>query len=117
MKVVVKNQNTHFMFSIFFKSRLYDKIWKVMVESDSPKITCRTCIACWITKAINTHSKYGILIALPQHQRMLERVSITFYLHCPSFLLPIRIIVSGSFIYRHTAISINFPNISSVFKP
>jgi len=108
-----KNRNTHFMFSIFFKSRLCDIIWKVMVESDRPKMTTgRTCITCWITKAKNTHSNYVILIALPQHQRVLERVNITFYLQCLCCLLPTRIIVSGSFIYRHTAISINFPNIS-----
>jgi len=83
----------------FQKSHLYDIIWKIMVESGRPKMTtCRNCIICWITKATNTHSKYVILIALPQHQRMLERVKVTFYVHCLSCLLSIRIIVSGSFI-------------------
>jgi len=43
----------------------------------------RMRIACWITKATDTHSEYAKLIALPQQQWLLERASIIrLYVHC-----------------------------------
>jgi len=33
----------------------------------------RTSVACWITKATNTHSEYVILIAFPLQQWLHER--------------------------------------------
>jgi len=39
----------------------------------------RMRIACWITKATNTHSEYVILIAFPVQQRMHERASTLRY--------------------------------------
>jgi hypothetical protein len=46
----------------------------------------RMRIACWITKAIKTHSKYVILIAYPLQQRWHERGSILRYTHIVSRL-------------------------------
>jgi len=38
-------------------------MWKNVVERDRPQMTVwRMRIACWITKATNTHSEYVILI-------------------------------------------------------
>ena len=40
---------------------------KFLVEPGRPQMTTRCMrIACWIPKAINTHSHYVILIAVPQ---------------------------------------------------
>jgi len=36
-------------------------------------------IACWITKATETHSEYVIRIAFPLHNRLRERVSMLGY--------------------------------------
>jgi len=53
-------------------------------QATDDNIICRTCIACSITKSTDARSKYVTLIALPQHQRALERVNVTFYVHCLS---------------------------------
>jgi hypothetical protein len=42
-------------------------------------INRRMRIACWITKATNTHSEYVILIPFPQQQWL--RINVTLYLH------------------------------------
>jgi len=40
----------------------YEMMWDIKAEPDSPQMTIwRTRIACWITKATNTHSEYVIL--------------------------------------------------------
>jgi len=36
-------------------------------------------IACWILKAVNTHSEYVILIAFPLQQWLHERTSLLHY--------------------------------------
>jgi len=47
-----------------------------MVESDRPQMTIRRIrIACWITKATNTHSEYVIIIAFALQQWLHERAS------------------------------------------
>ena len=53
----------------FFLNRaFYEIMWKKYSTSgqatDGNMIQC-VCIACWITKATDTHSEYVILIALP----------------------------------------------------
>jgi hypothetical protein len=37
------------------------------------------CMACWITKATNTHSQYVILIAFPVQQWLHEHTSVLCY--------------------------------------
>jgi len=39
----------------------------------------RMRIACWITKATNTHSEYVILISFPQQEWLHERASVLRY--------------------------------------
>jgi hypothetical protein len=41
-------------------------------------------IACWITKATNTHSGYVILIVSPLQQRLHERAPVMLYVRCLS---------------------------------
>jgi hypothetical protein len=38
-------------------------------------------IACWITKATNTHSEYVILIAFPPQQWLHVRASVLLYMY------------------------------------
>ena len=55
-------------------------MWKSIVELVRLQMTIwRMRIACWVTKATNTHSKYAILIAVPRQQWMHERVSLLRY--------------------------------------
>jgi hypothetical protein len=76
-----ENQNTHFMFSNFFfwNPANYEIMWKNIVEPDRPQMTTwHRCIACWITKATNTHSAYVMLIAFPLQQWLHKHASILY---------------------------------------
>jgi len=56
-KSCTENQNTHFVFRIFFfrKSCVYEIMWKNIVEWGRPQMAIwRMRIACWIPKATNT---------------------------------------------------------------
>jgi len=58
----------------------YEIIWKNTVEPCRPQLKIwRMRISYWITKAINTHSKYVILIAFPLQQWLHESASILRY--------------------------------------
>jgi hypothetical protein len=47
---------------LFEYSAVYEKMWKNN-ESDRPQMTIwRMRIACWITKATNTHSEYVVIL-------------------------------------------------------
>jgi hypothetical protein len=77
-----ENQNTHFVFSNFSSENraVYETIWKNIVEPGRPQTTLRRMrTACWINKAIQTHSEYVILIALPPQQWLHERPSVLRY--------------------------------------
>jgi hypothetical protein len=58
------------IFPFFENRKVYEVMWKNIVEQDSPHMTIwRMRLACWITKATNTHTKVVIiLIAFPQQQ-------------------------------------------------
>jgi hypothetical protein len=45
-------------------------------QATDDNIIRRMRLACWITKATDTHSQYVILIAIPQQQWLSERASI-----------------------------------------
>jgi hypothetical protein len=56
-----ENPRTHFRFKNFFENRVFhEKMWKNVVElGRQARITIRYMrIACWIPKAVNTHSDY-----------------------------------------------------------
>jgi len=71
-------------------------MWKNTVESDRPHIIRLKHIACWITKATDTHSEYVLLIACLRQRCLLERTSV--YIAC---------LVSGAFVCSRIA-PINF---------
>jgi len=66
-------------------------MWKHMVHLDRPQMTCvmgRMRFACCVTKAIDTHSEYVILIPLPRQRWFREGVSmLRLYIHCLSSIL------------------------------
>ena len=55
-----ENRNTLFMFNKFFPENhaIYEIMWKNIVDPGRPQmpVWCM-CIACWITKTANTHSR------------------------------------------------------------
>ena len=74
-KVVVKIKKTHFMFFFFLPRILPDR----------PQMMIRPLrLACWISKATNTHSEYEILIAFPLQQWLQERTSVLRYTYIAS---------------------------------
>jgi hypothetical protein len=71
------------MLSSFFSAqscRLRDYVEKCGTarEATDDNIIKRMPIACWITRATNTHSEYVIINALRQQQCLHERVSVLF---------------------------------------
>lgn len=55
-----------------------EKYCIAMQATDDSIIQCM-CIACWITKAANTHSDSVILIALPPQEQLHECASVLGY--------------------------------------
>jgi len=58
---VVQKIKTHILYYITFFDNLtvYEIMWKNIAEPDRPQTTIwRMRIACWLTKATNTHSEY-----------------------------------------------------------
>jgi len=43
-------------------------------------------VTCWITKAIDTHSEFVMLIAFPRQPWLHARHSVTLYVYCLSFI-------------------------------
>ena len=68
---VVQKIKTHILCSVtfFLKScRLWDNVGKNIVQRGRPQMAIwRMRIACWITKATNTHSEYVILFFCFSH--------------------------------------------------
>jgi hypothetical protein len=74
-KICRENQNTHFVFNKFVPENraVYETMWKNIVQWCKPQITIwRMRIACWLTKATDTHSGYVILTAFPLQQWLKE---------------------------------------------
>ena len=68
-----ENQNAFCSITSFFtKNSAVCEIWKNIVKIKRPQITIQhgMCLACWITKATNTHSEYVTLIVFPLQQRL-----------------------------------------------
>ena len=61
-------------------SAVYEIIWKNIVQSSVPQITIwRMRVACWIPKAANTRSEYGIPTDFPLQQWLHERAPVLRY--------------------------------------
>jgi hypothetical protein len=70
---VAEKIKTYILHPIFFFSRKSHKYVNI-VEPDRPQMTIwRMRIACWVTKATNTHSEYVILIAFLLQKWLQER--------------------------------------------
>ena len=55
-------------------------MWKNIVERGRPQMAIwRTCIACWVPKATDTHSQYVKLTAFPLQNWLHERASVLRY--------------------------------------
>ena len=67
-------------FFFFRKLCRYETMWKNTPGTNRPHMTIwRMRNACCLTKAINTHSEYVILIPLPPQRWLHERVSVLRY--------------------------------------
>jgi len=86
---VIEKIKIHIIYSIiFFRKRVfYEIMWKkcgtIRQATDENKLR-RTRIACWITKARNTHSECIILTAFPMKQWSRQRPSMILhtFVHC-----------------------------------
>jgi hypothetical protein len=69
------------LITLFFEnSTVYEMTWKNIVETYRPQMTKRRMsIACWMTKATDTHSEYVKLIAFPQQRWLYEGASVLRY--------------------------------------
>jgi len=55
-------------------------MWKNIVDTSRPQMTIwRMRVACWVPKAINTHTGYVILIVFSPQQWSHERASMLFF--------------------------------------
>jgi len=86
-----ENQNTHFMFSnTFYKKPFHNvEINCTARQATDDNIIWRMCIACWITKATDTHSEYVILIAILQQQWLRECTSMLYYTYTTCLVIPL----------------------------
>ena len=76
---VVEKIKPHSLFNNFFSENraVYEIMWKNIIERGRLQMTVwRLRIACWVTKATNTHLLYVILIAFPLQQQSHKRASV-----------------------------------------
>jgi hypothetical protein len=87
------NQNIFYGRKSFTEIRdVYEIMCKTTVESDRPQmITWRMRIACWMTKATNTHLEYVTFIAFVQQQWLHKSSSMLRYTHAVSHFLSVLI--------------------------
>jgi hypothetical protein len=79
---IVEKIKTRVLQSIFFfeNHAVYETMWKNILEAGRLQMTIWSMrIACWITKATNTHSEYVIIILFQRQQWLRER---TLILRC-----------------------------------
>jgi hypothetical protein len=96
---VVEKIKTHILCSVMFSENraVYEKMWKNIVERGRPQMKIwRMRIACWKTKATNTHSEYVILIAFPLQQWIHERPLMLRYTDIACL---VNVNVSGSYAF------------------
>jgi hypothetical protein len=87
-----ENQNKHFVLQQFFFLENFD-FYKIILKNIAkpyrPQMTIwRVRIACWITKATDTHSEYGIFNAFSTATMAARSLlNITLYVHCLSYFI------------------------------
>jgi hypothetical protein len=90
---VVDKIKTHILCSITFprkSCRLWDNVEKYGTarQTTDDNIIRRMRIACWVTKATDTHSQFVILIAFPRQQRLRESASMLRYTYIACIVKP-----------------------------
>ena len=86
-----ENQNRHVIFNkCFSENRVVFKIiWKNLVEPDRRQMTVWCMgVACWITKATDTHSEYVILIVFLRQQVSRKSAPVVGYTYISCLVLP-----------------------------
>jgi Mg2+/citrate symporter len=82
---VVGKMKTHILCSVTFFFRILPLLWDSVEkygrdrQATDSNIIQRMRIACWMTKATDTHSEYVILISFPRQQWLRERAWILCY--------------------------------------
>ena len=90
-----ENQNTHFVFSIFFpENRAIYEMWKNMRQATDDNVIRRMRIACWIPQAIDMHSEYVLITFSTATMVIRTRLNVTLCVHCLSCFLFILFCVS-----------------------
>jgi len=82
-KFVVKSKSQILYTVMFFQCHVvYEVMWENIGEPDRPQMM-HMYIACWITKATDTHLEYVILIAVLLQQWLHEYgLMLHLYVHC-----------------------------------
>jgi hypothetical protein len=89
-KICRESHNTHFMLTTFFPENhaAYEIMWENIAGPGWPQMAIwRTRIACWITKATDTHSAYVTFIAFPLQQWLNGRASMLRYTYVACLLV------------------------------
>jgi hypothetical protein len=80
---IVQNLETHILCSIafcFVNLTVYELMWRNIVERGRPQIALWYMrFACWITKAVNTHTICIIIVAFTLQKSLHDRASILRY--------------------------------------
>jgi hypothetical protein len=102
MRNVVENTKTHVLCSINFSPRKSCRLWDNVEECcrarqvTDDSIIRRMRLACWITKATDTHWEYVTLIAFPRQQWLREHASVLRYTYVVSFVSLLKSVGTGS---------------------
>jgi hypothetical protein len=88
-EVVERVKIRHLYLTTFPENRaVCEIVWNNIVERGRPQMTTwRMRFACWIPKAISTHSEYVILIDFPLPQLLHERISMLRYAYIASLVI------------------------------
>jgi len=88
-----ENQNTGLGSKNIFSpeySAVCEIMWKNIIGRGRLQMTIwRLRIACWVTKATNTHSLYVILIAFPLQKPSHERASVLHHAYLACLVTPV----------------------------
>jgi hypothetical protein len=91
----------HILFSVIFfrkSCRLWDSVAKYgsFRRTTDDNVKWSLCVACWITKATDTHSEYVTLIAFPRQLWLCERALYSRYTYFASLINPCNMKGSGA---------------------
>jgi len=107
-----ENQNTFYVQELFLFPKILPFVrltWKIIVEPDRPQMTIwRMRIACWLTKATNTHSEYVMLLSFPQQQWLHKGASLLRCTYTDCFFFYILVTVHLDIILKNNQLDAKF---------